>query len=88
MSYVITAALLNTMCQSGMTTKEMAEKITNQSGIKCSVNQVKKACEYYGISLKAKPRKSAFAFEEVVTTNNNNNTEVEENSSVGNVELV
>lgn len=64
-TFRITAEMLNGYCQQGLTVKEMAETISNQSGIKCSVGQIRKACEHYNISLKAKPRKSAFLLDDV-----------------------
>lgn len=67
-SFKITADLLNGFCKKGLTVEEMAENISSQSGIKCSVGQVRKACKHYNISLKAKPRKSAFELDEIVDT--------------------
>lgn len=83
-TFRITAEMLNGYCQQGLTVKEMAETISNQSGIKCSVNQVKKACEHYNISLKAKPRKSAFTFDAVKATEENN---VAVENTVGELEM-
>lgn len=62
--FKITAAMLNDFCKAGMKVGEMAAKITEESGNKCSVGTVKKACEHYGISLKSKPRKSVFKFDD------------------------
>lgn len=75
-SFKLSAELLNGMCKKGYTVEEMATEITNQAGVKCSVGQVRKACKHYNISLKAKPRKSAFELDDVVTeiVNNTNNT--------------
>lgn len=84
MGFKITAEMLNGYCQKGLTVKEMAAAITVASGIKCSVGQVRNACEHYNISLKAKPRKSAFSYDSVeVTEANTENT----NATVGELEM-
>lgn len=80
-TFKLTAEMLNGYCQNGLTVEEMANAISEVSGIKCSVNQVRKACKHYNISLRAKPRKNVFVLDNV--ENSNTNEVVETTETVG-----
>lgn len=86
-NFKVTAAMLNGFCQNGLTVEEMAIEITNQSGTKCSVGAIRKFCKHYGISLKAKPRKSVFTLDSI-ETEENTNVETTVNSTVGELDAV
>lgn len=67
-NFMVTKALIEGYHKQGLTVEEMATKITEASKIKCSVGVVRKAASKYGISLRNKPKKSPFVFEEPVAT--------------------
>ena len=61
--FTITKAMVQSYCEQGLTVDEIADKITAESGIKCSPGVVRKAAKNYSISLRNKPKKSPFKFE-------------------------
>lgn len=63
--FVVTKSMINGFISSGLTVPEMAEKITEQSGHKCSEAVVRNAAKAYDIKLRNKPKKSPFAFEAI-----------------------
>lgn len=91
MSFRLTEEMMNAMCQKGMTVNEMAEQLTASAGFKVSVGAVRKTAEHYGISLKAKPRKSLLILDEPKTpiqTTIENNVGVTSVQEVGAIDMV
>lgn len=80
--FAITKSLLEGFCAKGLTVKEMVDEITKRSGISCTTNYVKKACDYHKINLRSKPKKSDFTFEEedVEETDNLEETKQEDDN--------
>ena len=62
--FVITEAMVKGLLSQGLTVDEMAEKITEQSGIKCSAAVIRAAAKAYNLSLRNKPKKSPVVFEQ------------------------
>jgi len=63
-NFVITKATIEGFCQKGLTVSEIASEISKTSGFKCSDAVIRTAAKHYGISLRNKPKKTPFTFED------------------------
>lgn len=67
--FMITKAQIEAYVNNGLTVKQMAEDVTNKSGIKCTEAVIRKACKTYGVDLRFKARSGSFVFEDLNTAN-------------------
>lgn len=58
----VTEAYFRELCAKGYSIQEIADDITNRSGIKCTPNRVRQAAKVFGVSLREKPRNNPFNF--------------------------